>query len=126
MLFNDEETKVLVKSLFDQELENLVKIAQSPSMAAGEQMLQGIARKLLNALPDSSIYSDRPDAEVFIKDLASLNSLLGFLETKEVKFNGARIVYPGGAGQGLEELPSDSSKGRVSSLSKCWSATILY
>jgi hypothetical protein len=110
MLFNDEETQVLVKSLFDQELEKLVRLAQSPNLAAGEQMLQGIARKLLNALPESSIYSDRPDAEVFIKDLASLDSLLSFLQTKEVKFNGARIVYPGGAGQGLEELPSDRVK----------------
>ena len=117
---NQEDIQLLFNDLLRQDLTHLSKLAQTTDITRGNQILLGIAEKLLNALPTSDIYAERPDAELFIKDLTNLDSLLFFLQTKEFKFNGRMVVYsetPGpslqrtmGEGVAYHSLPPEEQK----------------
>lgn len=96
------EEDILAKILIDSgEFERLIKSAQN----ANEQ-IKSIAQKMANnLLSQTTAQHDKPDADLYVRDLVNLDAYLTFLLTNRQRFNGKLIVFHQAVGEALPPNP---------------------
>jgi len=84
----------LINKLIEIVQPKMDKIAQTaPATPADPNMVKTIAGKMLDNLEkETGISTDKSDAAAFMKDLNSLDSLVAFLKTENVHYNGKPII----------------------------------
>jgi hypothetical protein len=89
MSFNFLEQQKLEQFLLELELKKMAQNA-TPAPTDPAAILE-VARKLMNSFTTSTLTADKPDTEVFLKDLTNLDNLLVFLNTNGLRYNGKKI-----------------------------------
>ena len=86
MTFNFIEKQSLENLLLDLELTKLAQIPANPTA------ILDLAKKLVDSFTTSALTADKPDTEVFLKDITSLDNLFAFLNTNGMRYDTKKIA----------------------------------